>query len=105
MDIQGERRFHGFRACPKGHPGTTIYQASDFFLRSVHGSPAQQRNRVKLAVKRSFTGPRDDSRCMAIALDTEIPDRAEATRSKALCLSARPEILSACAGVTAVSFG
>jgi hypothetical protein len=42
---------------------------------------------------------------MAIALDTEIPDRAEATRSKALCLSARPEILSACAGVTAVSFG
>jgi hypothetical protein len=42
---------------------------------------------------------------MAIVLDTEIPDRAEAAPSKALRPSARPEILSACAGVTAVSCG
>jgi hypothetical protein len=24
LDRQGNRRFHGFRACPKGHPGKTI---------------------------------------------------------------------------------
>jgi hypothetical protein len=42
---------------------------------------------------------------MAIALKIDMPDRAEAAPSKALCPSARAEILRACAGVSAVSFG
>jgi hypothetical protein len=73
--------------------------------REVHGSATDRTHRAHAAVKRSFTGPRDDGRCMTIALKIDMPDRAETAPSKALCPSARAEILSGCGTVATALVG